>query len=95
MVVTNLSHKCTESLHYVTRFLSIEYLSTMSDSTIKGTIIQKLAGRLPCKSHMANLLLFARKTLFCMTFATWLTVGQAVQLSITQCGLQSHLPSQT
>ena len=30
-----------------------------------------------------------------MTFATWPTVGQAVQLPITQCGWQSHLPSQT
>ena len=30
-----------------------------------------------------------------MTFATWLTVSQAVQLPITQCVLQSHLPSQT
>ena len=30
-----------------------------------------------------------------MTFGTWLTVGWAVQLPITQCGWQSHLPSET
>ena len=30
-----------------------------------------------------------------MTFATQLTVGQAVQLPITQCVCQSHSPSQT
>ena len=47
------------------------------------------------KSHMANLLLFTRKTSFCMTFASQLTEGWAVQLPITQCVLQSHFPSQT
>ena len=36
-----------------------------------------------------------RQTLFCMSFATWPTVSWAVQLPITQCVLQSHLPSQT
>ena len=44
---------------------------------------------------MADLLIFMRQMLFHMTFATWPTVGWAVQLPITQCVPQSHLPSQT
>ena len=36
-----------------------------------------------------------RKTSFHMTFASQLTVSWAVQLPITHCALQSHLPSQT
>ena len=36
-----------------------------------------------------------RKTLFHTTFASWLKVGQAVQLPITQGVLWSPLPSQT
>ena len=47
------------------------------------------------KSRTADLLLFARKTSFHMTFAYWLTVSQAAQLPITQCRWWSHLPSQT
>ena len=44
---------------------------------------------------MADLLLFVRKTSFHMTFASQPAVGWAVQLPITQCVPQSHLPSQT
>ena len=47
------------------------------------------------KSRTANLLLFMRQTLFCMTFATWPTVSWAVQLPIRQCVPRSHLLSQT
>ena len=49
---------------------------------IKSRVTQKLDGWLPCKSHTADLL-FVRKTLFHMTFATKPTVGWAVELSIT------------
>ena len=55
----------------------------------------KSAGSASPKSCMADLLLFTRKTSFHMTFASQPTVSQAVQLPITQCGWQSHLPSQT
>ena len=37
------------------------------------------------KSCMANLLLFAKETLFRMTFASQLTVSQAILLTITKC----------
>ena len=55
----------------------------------------KSAGSASPKSRTADLLLFARKTSFHTTLASWLTVAWAVQLPITQCRWWSYLPSQT
>ena len=44
-----------------------------------------LASRLDQKSRAANLLLFAKETLFHTTFASQPTVGQAIQFTITKC----------